>query len=148
MTNDDTKQCNAMYSCLYVTTNKLHRIINKMAEEEFVKTGLSPSYAVALSLIINEPGLSQNEISKKLNIKPSTTSRFMDKLESKGLVSRKVKGKVSYLYSTPKGEKLQQDIAECWESLHRRYSEILGYEEGDQLTSAVYSAANELEKDL
>ncbi len=51
-----------------------------------------------------EPGLSQNELSKILNIKPSTTSRFIDILENKDSTTRKVKGKVSYLYPTSKGE--------------------------------------------
>lgn len=146
--SNENSESEIMCSCLYFTTNKLHRIINKMAEEEFIKTGLSPSYALALMLIINEQGLSQNEISKKLNIKPSTTSRFMDKLESKGLVSRKVKGKVSYLYPTEKGEALQEDIVNCLENLHNRYSKILGSKQGVKLTQDIYEAANELEKDL
>lgn len=148
MNKENIEQCNSMCSCLYFTTNKLHRIINKMAEEEFIKTGLSPSYAVALILITNEKGLSQKEISQKLKIKPSTTSRFMDKLESKGLVFREVKGKVSYLYPTSKGEEMQEDIAQCWENLHRRYSEILGCEKGAELTQNINEAADELEKDL
>lgn len=146
MTKEES--CDIFCSCLYFTSNKLNRIINKMAEEEFKKTGLSPSYAIAVMLINNEKGLSQNEISQKLNIKPSTTSRFMDKLEIKGLVSRKVEGKVSYLYPTSKGEVLQEEIAKCWKNLHNRYSEILGYEEGARLTDEIYLAANELEKDL
>lgn len=44
--------------------------------------------------INQESGLSQNELSKILNIKPSITSRFIDKLENKGLVILKVKSKV------------------------------------------------------
>ena len=148
MNEEKSQECSVMCSCLYFTCNKLHRVINKMAEEEFVKTGLSPSYALALMLIINEKGLSQKEISKKLNIKPSTTSRFMDKLEIKGFVSRKVKGKVSYLYPTEKGEKMQKEITQCLENLHKRYSQILGEEEGAKLTEKIYTAANELEKDL
>jgi DNA-binding MarR family transcriptional regulator len=116
-----------------------------MAEEEFKKTGLSPSHAFALMVINTEQGLSQNEISKNLNIKPSTTSRFLDKLESKGFVTRKVKGKVSYLYPTKKGAELQEEIEKCWKSLHQRYSKILGEKEGAELTSLTYNAANELE---
>lgn len=78
--------------------------------------------------INQESGLSQNELSKILNIKPSITSRFIDKLENKGLVILKVKSKVSYLYPTPKGEELQEDIEKCWKNLHYKYSKILGEE--------------------
>jgi DNA-binding MarR family transcriptional regulator len=116
-----------------------------MAEEEFLKTGLSPSHAFALMAINSESGLSQNELSKILGIKPSTTSRFIDKLESKGLVTRKVKGKVSYLYPTSKGEELQTEIQKCWKNLHYRYSKILGEKEGIELIATVYKAADELE---
>lgn len=144
MTKDDT--CgDYLCNCLYFTSNKLNRIINRMAEEEFLKTGLSPSHAFALMTINSEAGLSQNELSKILGIKPSTTSRFIDKLESKGLVIRKVKGKVSYLYPTSKGEKLQEEIQKCWKNLHYRYSKILGEKEGSELTTTVYKAADELE---
>lgn len=144
MTKDD--KCEDILSnCLYFTSNKLSRIMNRMADEEFSRIGLSTSHAMALMTIDLEPGLSQNELSKKLNIKPSTTSRFIDKLESKGLVTRKVKGKVSYLHPTPKGEKLQEEIQKCWKNLHHRYSKILGEKEGAELTSIVYKAADELE---
>lgn len=61
-------------------------------------------FVFALMSINMEPGLSQNELSKILNIKPSTTSRFIDILENKDSTTRKVKGKVSYLYPTSKGE--------------------------------------------
>ncbi|MGF7119307.1 MarR family winged helix-turn-helix transcriptional regulator [Methanobacterium oryzae] len=141
----DAKCEDYLCNCLYFTSNKLNRIINRMAEEEFLKTGLSPSHAFALMTINSEAGLSQNELSKILGIKPSTTSRFIDKLESKRLVRRKVKGKVSYLYPTSKGEKLQEEIQTCWKNLHYRYSKILGEKEGSELTATVYKAADELE---
>lgn len=138
--------CDIFSNCLYFTSNKLNRIINRMAEEEFIKTGLSPSHAIALMLINNEAGLSQNEISKKLNIKPSTTSRFLDKLEIKELVTRKVKGKVSYLYPTENGMELEEEIEKCWKNLYNRYSKILGEKEGAELTASIYKAAEDLEK--
>jgi DNA-binding MarR family transcriptional regulator len=116
-----------------------------MADEEFSKIGLSTSHAFALMTINTEPGLSQNELSKILNIKPSTTSRFIDKLENKGLATRKVKGKVSYIYPTEKGENLKEEIEECWQNLYQRYSKILGEKEGIELTALIYKSANELE---
>lgn len=141
----DGKCEDILSDCLYFTSNKLSRIMNRMADEEFSRIGLSTSHAMALMTIDLEPGLSQNELSKLLNIKPSTTSRFIDKLESKWLVTRKVKGKGSYVYPTEKGLGLQEEMAKCWENLHRRYSDILGEEEGAELTALIYSAASELE---
>jgi len=137
-----------MCSCLYFTSNKLNRILNKMAEEEFIKTGLSPSHALTLMNINRQAGLSQKELSEIMNIKPSTTTRFIDKLEGRGLVERKLEGKLSYLYPTSKGIDLQTEIDKCWEGLNKRYSEILGHEEGIKLTEAIDKAATELEKNI
>ena len=145
---NEKKQCPIMCSCLYFTSNKLNRILNKMAEEEFIKTGLSPSHALTLMNINRQAGLSQKELSEIMNIKPSTTTRFIDKLEGRRLVERKLKGKLSYLYPTDKGIDLQNEIDKCWESLNQRYSKILGCEEGVKLTEAIDKAATELEKNI
>lgn len=145
---NEKKQCPTMCSCLYFTSNKLNRILNKMAEEEFLKTGLSPSHALTLMNINYQAGLSQKELSQIMNIKPSTTTRFIDKLEGRGLVERKIKGKLSYLYPTKKGIDLQKEIDKCWGSLHQRYSEVLGREEGVKLTELIDKAASELEKNI
>jgi len=45
-----------------------------MAEEEFKSTELFPSQALALMIINDKPIISQNDLSRELDIKPSTTS--------------------------------------------------------------------------
>ncbi|EKF85304.1 MarR family winged helix-turn-helix transcriptional regulator [Methanobacterium formicicum] len=145
---NEKKQCPVMCSCLYFTSNKLNRILNKMAEEEFIKTGLSPSHALTLMNINRHPGFSQKELSEIMNIKPSTTTRFIDKLEGRGMVERKIEGKLSYLYPTSKGAELQSEIDKCLKNLNKRYSEILGCEESVELTEAIDKAATKLEKNI
>jgi DNA-binding MarR family transcriptional regulator len=148
MNKDNKEECNMMCNCLYFTSNKLNRIINRIADEEFLKTGLSTSHALTLLNIINQPGISQKDLSRDMTIKPSTTTRFIDKLESKGLVERKAVGKISYLYSTDKGTEMKDEISESWGNLYQRYSKILGEEKGIKLTAEVNKAAIELEKNL
>ena len=148
MTKKKEGKCPTMCNCLYFTSNKLSRILNKMAEEEFHKTGLSPSHALTLMNIDFQPGLTQKELSEIMNIKPSTTTRFIDKLETRGLVERKTKGKSSYLYPTQKGIDLQVDIGECWGNLYKRYSETLRQKEGVQLTEIIDKAAIKLEENI
>ena len=100
-------------------------------------------------MIINKkPGISQNDLSKELDIKPSTTSRFIDKLEYKNLVKRKIMGKSSFLYSTDNGIALMEKIDASWQNLFKRYSEVLGLEEAIKLTNSVHDAVNKLEKEL
>ncbi|KAF5089221.1 MarR family winged helix-turn-helix transcriptional regulator [Methanobacterium aggregans] len=135
-------------NCLYFTSNRLSRILTKMAEEEFKSAGLFPSQAFALMIINRNPGISQNNLSHELDIKPSTTSRFIDKLEHKSLVKREVKGKSSFLHPTEEGVDLMGTIEECWKNLLNRYSKILGFEEGEKLAQSIDLACNKLEQDL
>jgi DNA-binding MarR family transcriptional regulator len=132
-------------NCLYFTVSKLSRTITKMAEEEFVSTGLSPTYAFVLMSVNEKPGISQSDICEILNIAPSTLTRFIDKLEGKGLVIRKSEGKKSFIHSTEKGIELQKDIEKAWLSLYHRYSKVIGYEEGDRLSKLTNEAGNKLE---
>jgi DNA-binding MarR family transcriptional regulator len=137
---------NLFDKCLYFTVSKLSRTITKMAEEEFAKTGLSPTYGFLVMTVNEKPGISQNEICDVLHIAPSTLTRFIDKLEGKGLVLRKSEGKNSFIYSTEKGIELQKEIEKAWLGLYNRYSEILGYEEGEKITKITNDTFNKLEK--
>ncbi|WP_043906168.1 MarR family winged helix-turn-helix transcriptional regulator [Parageobacillus genomosp. 1] len=132
--------------CLYFTANRLARIMNKMAEEEFAPLGLSPTYAFLLMAVKDKPGITQKELSEILHIAPSTSTRFVEKLEMKGLVQRKNEGKLTLIYPTEKGLAIQGEIKKCWKNLYNRYSEVLGEERGVKLTSEIDLACNELEK--
>ncbi|WML47003.1 MarR family winged helix-turn-helix transcriptional regulator [Neobacillus sp. PS3-34] len=132
--------------CLYFTANHLARLMNKMAEEEFAQIGLSPTYAFLLMAVKDRPGITQSELSNTLHIAPSTTTRFVDKLEVKKLVERKNEGKLTLVFLTEKGIGIQAEIKECWKNLSKRYSDILGPEAAKELTNQTYLAAVELEK--
>ncbi|MBM7619982.1 DNA-binding MarR family transcriptional regulator [Bacillus tianshenii] len=133
-------------NCLYFTVNKLSRSITKMAEESFAKTGLSPTHAFLMMLVIEKPGISQSELAEALHLKPSTITRFVDKLVEKGLIERKTEGKRSLNYPTEKGNEIVTDIKEGWKILFRSYSDILGEEEGKTLNSLINEAGKKLEK--
>ena len=111
--------------------------MNKMAEEEFAPIGLSPTYAFLLMTLKGKKGMTQKEISAALHIAPSTSTRFVDKLEMKGLVTRKSEGKLAIVALTDKGFHLQDEISQCWKKLFRRYAEILGEETARKLTSDI-----------
>jgi DNA-binding MarR family transcriptional regulator len=132
--------------CLYFTANHLARLMNKMAEEEFAPIGLSPTYAFLIMAVNDHPGITQTELSRTLHVAPSTTTRFVEKLEVKKLVERKNEGKLTFVFLTEKGAGILEDIKRCWKHLYKRYAEILGEETAKQLTSQTHFAAMELEK--
>lgn len=135
-----------LHTCLFFTANRLGRAITKIAEEEFAMTGLTPMYGYLIRLVILTPGISQKELSEKLSITSSTLTRFIDKLESKQLVERKVHGKTVLVYPTDKGRELEEAIRRASKNLHRRYESILGSDSSDQLTKVIETASEQLEK--
>jgi DNA-binding MarR family transcriptional regulator len=140
----DINKC--LGDCLYFSSNKLARVVGKMAEEEFKITGLSPTYAFLISIVNENSGISQKEIGEKLHMTPSTITRFIDKLENKGLLIRKNDGKNAFIYLTESGCSLQVEIDKAWSNLNNRYSEILGVDEVKGLTQVVNKIAVKLEE--
>lgn len=131
--------------CLYYASNALARMTTRMAEEEFSKVGLSPSYAFLIMTVAKKQGIQPGEISKALELTPSTITRLIDKMEKKGLLRRKFEGKTTEVYITAKGEALTGEIKKCWLSLYLRFSEMLGEETSKQLTELIYQAVKDLE---
>jgi MarR family transcriptional regulator, organic hydroperoxide resistance regulator len=137
----DSKFC----GCLYYSTNALARIITKMAEDEFSITGLSPSYAFLIMSINLKPGVQPKDLSEEMQLTPSTITRLIEKLEYKGYVVRKNMGKTTEIYPTEKSIDLDAKIKEAWINLYKKYSGILGEDEGIKLTSEIYSTVKKLE---
>jgi len=140
------KEGSILHNCLYFTANSLSRVITRIAEQEFMGTGLSPSHAFLIMLVNERPGIAQKELCEKLNLAPSTVTRFIDTLVYKGFLTRQAKGKSSMVFPTDEGQSLQDPIETAWKSLHMRYAKILGLKEGDDLTTKIDKASILLNK--
>ncbi|GGA29026.1 MarR family winged helix-turn-helix transcriptional regulator [Paenibacillus physcomitrellae] len=134
-----------LQSCLYFNTNRLSRAITRMAEEEFSVTGLTPMYGYLIRLVNGIPGITQKELADKLYITASTLTRFIDKLEGKGLVERKVSGKTVEVHPTAKGLELGETIRKASKNLEKRYEEILGSEMARELSRNIENTSRKLE---
>lgn len=115
--------------CLFFSVTKLARGFGKIGDEAFSKTGLSPSHAFILYLVNCSGPLHQKEIGEKLHLSPSTITRFIEKLEAKGLIEKTVDGKNAVISTTEKGLALQEEVSEAWRKLHQQYEHILTEEE-------------------
>lgn len=142
MTNCKSKYC----TCLYFSANALARAITRVAEEKFSLTGLSPSHAFLVMTVNNKPGIQPKEISEMMQLKASTVTRLIDKMEQKGLLARNNLGKNIEIWPTDNGTALDAEIKTAWMRLYETYSNILGVEEATALTSEIYSAASKLDK--
>ena len=114
-----------LYDSFYFSVSRLNRNIQRIADDVFKTTGLPPSYGLLLLLLDEWKELSPTKISQTLDIKPSTTTRFLDKLEKMKIVVRRIEGKYSYISLTPLGLSKLPEIKDAFESLEYRIQKII-----------------------
>ena len=134
-----------LHNCLFFTANSLARSISRLAEEEFGRLGLVPSHAFLLMLVIDRPGISQKDLAAQLHLAPSTVSRFVDVLAGRGLLEKRGLGKQVQAWPTAAGQAQLAPIQLAWGEIHRRYSAILGEEEGRSLARLTDEAQRRLD---
>ena len=141
MEKTNSKYC----SCLYHSANALSRIMTKMSDEEFASVGLSSSHAFLMMTVNEKPGIQPKEICTHMQLTPSTVTRLIEKLEYKGYLTRESIGRTTEVSPTTAGKALQPELKRIWRGLYQRYTDVLGKEFAEQLTSDIYSSAQRLE---
>jgi DNA-binding MarR family transcriptional regulator len=134
--------------CLYFTGSRFARNISKLAEKTFDFGELAPSYLYMIMIVKFHPEINQKDLCHKLSIAPSTSTRFIDKLEKLKLVTRKMDGKQTHISLTDEGEKVYQQFRVSLKELFLGYSDILGREFSMDLSKMLHEASNKLEKEL
>jgi DNA-binding MarR family transcriptional regulator len=134
-----------LQGCLYFTTAKLGRVLTRWAEEAFSDLGLAPNYAFAVMLVNERPGITQTDLAAILHLTPSTLTRFIDKLSAKGWMTRTQDGRHTLLNPTPKSQANQPKLAEGWSQFWKRYTNVLGIDEGNGLAASIHKAGQVLE---
>lgn len=130
--------------CLYFTANSLARTITRIAEEEFSMTGLSPAHAYVMMLLFDKIFVTPSLLADKLNLSPSTVTRFIDSLEHKRYIVRHSTGKTTEIHLTTKGNRLMEEISNAWQRLYDRYTKVLGVSESNELSKFLRSATGKL----
>lgn len=139
---------NFLESCLFFNTNAFARYLLKIAEKEFAHLNLSPAHASLLLFVYDSPGISPKKLSSHLFLKPSTITRFVDALEKKGLVKRKVKGKSAFISPSQKGFEFKKPVAIAYKNLYRQYTKILGPDAANHLSFNILQANKKLSEFL
>lgn len=85
-------------------------------------------------------------MAEKLSVAPSTLTRFVDKLETRKLVKRRVLGKTVQVYPTGKAIAMEESILRASHNLHARLDAILGPETAAAITKAVLRTSKTLEQ--
>lgn len=130
--------------CLYFSSNALARKMEKLANDSWQAVGLSPSHAYLLMTVIQEPGVQPGALAGELQLKPSTITRLIEKLEDKKLVVRITEGKTTAVYATPKGKELVPQLNTCLCNFEAGYLKILGEEDGQKLVENMNKLSDSL----
>ncbi|MBB3696732.1 MarR family transcriptional regulator [Flammeovirga yaeyamensis] len=130
--------------CMYFTANSLTRYINTMADNAFRPTGLAPSYGHLMMILIEEPGLTQNELSARMNVKASTMTRFLEKLIAQNYAERVQEGRSMHVYPTDSGKALHDPILKALSDLHKNYCDVLGKEVAEKMIADMAIANRKL----
>jgi MarR family transcriptional regulator, organic hydroperoxide resistance regulator len=131
--------------CMYFSTNALARKIEKLAVESWKPVDLSPSHGYLLMTVIDEPGIQPGTLANEMQLKPSTITRLIEKLEDKKLVVRTSEGKVTNVYPTPKAKEIYGKLKECLHRFSSSYGSILGKEECLKMINSMNKLADKLE---
>jgi MarR family transcriptional regulator, organic hydroperoxide resistance regulator len=132
--------------CLYFTSAALARKVEKLASESWKKVNLSPSHAYLLIAVLEEPGIQPSGLVEHLQLRPSTITRLIEKLEEKKLVVRTSEGKITNVYPTPKARDLQPKLMDCMQEFFTKYSKILGKDESTKLAQTMARIADKLDE--
>lgn len=131
-------------NCLFFSTAALSRRLNEFAEEEFGRIGMAPSHGFVLLVVLKNPGIQPSEIARQLSFKPSTITRFLDRLEQMSLIERKLQGRTAQIFPTPRARKMEEPVRNAWKALYSKYSRSLGKELEQKLTEHIGQARDVL----
>jgi DNA-binding MarR family transcriptional regulator len=105
-----------------------------VAAETLQEVGLVPLEYGVVAYLGDEPGLDQSALAQRLGTDRNTTSVLVDKLETKGLIARRVNGadrRAKLLNLTPRGEALHEKVRPAMRASQRRILSVLAPAERD-----------------
>ncbi len=134
---------------LYFASGALARQIEKMAKEAWKPSGLHPSLAHLLQLILLGEVFSISYptfLSHDLLLSPSTLTRFLEKLEKKKLITRFPYEHLVVVEPTQEARELEPLLEQCESSFARQCHELLGEQETFNLSSTLNRTTDLLAK--
>jgi DNA-binding MarR family transcriptional regulator len=124
-------------ACIYFHLTSAARNLDQLAGEAFAACGLSPSLAFLLLYLSETRGDNINNCAAFLHLAPSTLSRYADRLETKGLITKKNDGRIVTLVPTAEGMSLIPDIKKQWDKLYAKMVDRLGQDGYDSLLASL-----------
>jgi DNA-binding MarR family transcriptional regulator len=115
---------------------RAHGVQKQRFAAVFGPLGIRPVTLSVLGTILDHPGITQADLSKRLNIKRANMVPVMAELEGRGLIARRQSPKdrrAHVITLTPAGRKFTKRLLDLHERLEEDLARSLGPRERDQL---------------
>ncbi len=115
--------------CLYFNSNALARTVTRVWIEAYKSFDLSPPHAFLLRVVLARPGLMPRELASELNLSRSTITRFLDSLEARGFLQRRMDskdGRETLVYPSDKSREIHRQLDDTGKQLTRQMQELMG----------------------
>ena len=132
-------------TCLFFTANRLANVLRRIVNDVFAETEIATPHVYLLIVVNQYPGITISELSEKLDVAPSTCTRFVNALVKQGILQKKQEWKTVHLSITSFGKEKTEGIDACLKNLHERCKAVIGEEAYQQLSADMWRAANQLD---
>ncbi len=122
------------FNAIIAAYRVMHRRISEMVAEE----GLTQPQFQALRIVARTGGTSMREISSQLMVTPANVTGIVDRLESRGLITRgahKTDRRTTIIELTPRGNALQERMTAKYRDFMQDALGVLSEEEQAALTN-------------
>ncbi|MCU7872084.1 MAG: MarR family transcriptional regulator [Candidatus Thiodiazotropha sp. (ex Lucinoma borealis)] len=134
--------------CLYFNTNALARTVSRVWTEAYKPFDLSPPHAFMLRVVLAKPGLMPRELAKELSLSRSTVTRFLDSLEKRDYLVRKMTtedGREVQIYPSKAAIEIHKKLDQTGRKLIKLMGKIIGQDDLSQTVSNLRKFQNILE---
>jgi len=138
---------NKLYHALRRLNRQMHRTAHR---EDHRKDGLHRGQANLLLLVLQNDGSSQRDLAEQLDVRPSSMTEMLTKLEHNNLIERKQDDKdqrVMRIYLTEQGKEAAEKIAANKDALAESFFLALSEDEQEQLLILIEKLCTGLEAD-
>lgn len=118
--------------CLYFNSNALARTVTRIWTEAYSSFDLSPPHAFMLRVVLAKPGLMPRELATELSLSRSTITRFLDSLEKRGFVVRKMvaqDGREVQIFPTESAQAIHEGLDQTGKNLSKQMQTLIGKQE-------------------
>ena len=138
--NEDT-----LRKCLFFSANRLANVLRRIVNDVYEETGIATPHIYLLILVNQYPGITVSELSEKLDIAPSTCTRFVNSLEKQGILHKEQDWKTVHITLTEYGKEKAEGIDASIARISTLCKGSIGEAVYKKLSADMWEAANKFD---